>query len=150
MSARLLIVHHSPTANLTRLFDSVWAGATSPELHEVEVVGRSALEATVEDVLGADGYLLGTPANLGYMSGALKHFFDTIYEESLEVTANRPFGMWLHGHTDTDGAQLGIEKICRGLQWRLVQPPLSSLGPPTEHDLDACWELGAATAAHLL
>jgi multimeric flavodoxin WrbA len=27
-------------------------------------------------MLEADGYLLGSPANLGYMSGALKHYLD--------------------------------------------------------------------------
>jgi NAD(P)H-dependent FMN reductase len=42
------------------------------------VVIRPALTAAAADVLAADGYLLGTPANIGYMSGALKHFFCSV------------------------------------------------------------------------
>jgi len=148
--ARLLIVHHSPSPNLMQLTDQVIAGASAPELVGVEVIIRAALEATADDVVGADGYLLGTPANLGYMSGALKHFFDTTYNQSLDVTRGRPYGLWLHGESDTEGARLGIDKIVTGLQWRRVQDPLSIIGPPEPSDLEACWELGAATAATLL
>ncbi|MGZ4717807.1 MAG: flavodoxin family protein, partial [Acidimicrobiales bacterium] len=75
----LLIVHHTPSPSTHALLDAVRAGATDPQIVGVEVVVRAALEATASDVLAADGYLLGTPANLGYMSGALKHFFDQIY-----------------------------------------------------------------------
>jgi multimeric flavodoxin WrbA len=32
------------------------------------------LAATLPDMLNADGYLFGTTANFGYMSGALKHY----------------------------------------------------------------------------
>ena len=80
--ARLLIVHHSPTPNLQRITDAVVGGASDEEIAGVEVVVRPALEANAEDVLAADGYLLGTSANFGYMSGALKHFFDTIFLEA--------------------------------------------------------------------
>jgi len=86
------------------LTDAVLTGARHPDIDGVEVIVLPALEAGVEDVLQADGYLLGTPANLGYMSGALKHFFDTIYNDCLDTTAGRPFGFWLHGGTDTTGA----------------------------------------------
>ena len=72
--ARLLIVHHTPTATVRALADAVVAGAHDDAIAGVEVVVRAALEARVDDVLAADGYLLGTPANFGYMSGALKHF----------------------------------------------------------------------------
>ena len=77
----LLVVHHSPT-RCCALTDAVVAGAHDEAIEGVEVVVRPALEATADDVLAADGYLLGTTANFGYMSGALKHFFDTIFLEA--------------------------------------------------------------------
>lgn len=131
------------------MFESVMSGATTPEISGVDVRSVAALNATAADVLGADGYLLGTPANLGYMSGALKHFFDTIYYPCLDATAGRPYGMWLHGENDTDGARLAVEKIVTGLGWKLAQQPLVVLGAPSTADLEACWELGASVAAQL-
>jgi multimeric flavodoxin WrbA len=100
-------------------------------------------------VLGADGYLLGTPANLGYMSGALKHFFDQIYYPCLEATQRRPYGVYVHGNEDTTGAVRAIETITTGLQWERAQEPVAVLGQPTREHLEACWELGAAIAAGL-
>ena len=47
------------------LLESVVAGGHEDAIEGVEVVARPALEATAEDVLAADGYLLGTPANFG-------------------------------------------------------------------------------------
>jgi len=148
--ARLLIVHHSPTPTLRALCDAVLAGATADGIVGVDVVLRPALEAQTADVLASDGYLLGTPANLGYMSGALKHFFDTTYNDALDLTAGRPFGLWVHGESDTTGAIAGIERITTGLRWRPAQAPLSLIGPPSADDLEAAWELGAAVAAWLM
>src|SRR3954449_4749937 len=86
--ARLLVVHHSPTPTAQSLTDAVLAGAHDDAIEGVEVVVRPALEANADDVLGADGYLLGTTANFGYMSGALKHFFDTIFLEAGGALSN--------------------------------------------------------------
>src|SRR5689334_18567793 len=74
--SRLLVVHHSPTATMRSLTDAVLAGARDDALDGVEVVEREALSATADDVLDADGLVLGSTANFGYMAGALKHFFD--------------------------------------------------------------------------
>ena len=131
------------------LLEAVKAGATDPQITGVELVTRAALVATASDVLEADGYVLGTPANLGYMSGALKHFFDQIYYPCLEATVRRPYGIYLHGNSDTTGALRGVETIVTGLQWRLAHEQVSVVGDPTRPDLDACWELGAALAAGL-
>lgn len=146
---RLLIVHHSPSATLERMLACVVDGASTDGLEAVDLTVRPALAATADDALGADGYVLGTPANLGYMSGALKHFFDTTYDECLGETRGRPYGLYLHGRTDTDGAQLAIERIVTGLEWRLAQAPVSHLGPLDDAAEETCWELGAAVAATL-
>jgi len=72
----LLIVHHTPSPAMQAMLEAVLAGARDEAIEGVDVVVRPALTSTAVDVLAADGYLLGTPANIGYMSGALKHFFD--------------------------------------------------------------------------
>ena len=148
--ARLLIVHHTPSPALHAMFDAVRTGASDDQIEGVEVVERPALVATPVDVLEADGYVLGTPANLGYMSGALKHFFDLVYYPCLESTTHRPYGVFVHGNDDTAGALAAIEKITTGLQWQLAQAPVSVVGHPEKSDLEACWELGAAVAAGLM
>ena len=98
------------------------------------MVVRPALTASVVEALEADGFLLGTPANIGYISGALKHFFDTVYYPCLEATKGRPYAAYLHGNLGTEGAQRAIEAITAGLQWRAVAPILSIAGSPTKAD----------------
>jgi multimeric flavodoxin WrbA len=149
MAVTLLHVHHTTSPSVHAMFDAVQSGATDPQIEGVDVVTRAALQASVSDTLAADGYLLGTPANLGYMSGALKHFFDQIYYPCLEATIGRPFGVYVHGNSDTTGALRAIEVVTTGLRWRGVQAPVSVIGAPTSADLEACWELGASVAAGL-
>jgi hypothetical protein len=145
----LLIVHHTSSPTLHTMFEAVMAGATDRSIEGVAVVARPALAATAVDVLGADGYILGTPANLGYMSGALKHFFDLIYYPCLSATVRRPFGVYIHGNSDTTGARRGIEKITTGLEWKLAQEPVLVVGEPTPEQIEECQELGGAMAAGL-
>ena len=115
MSKTLLVVHHTPSPGTRELLEAVLAGTHDPDIEGVEVEVRPALAATVPDMLDADGYLFGTTANFGYMSGALKHFFDTVYYPSLDHVAGRPYGLWVHGNNDTVGAAAAVEKIATGL-----------------------------------
>jgi len=119
-------------------------------LSGVELIERAALSATASDVLGADAYLLGSPVNLGYLSGALKHFFDQIYYPCRRVTQNRPFGAYLHGNEEATGAVRAIESITTGLGWRRVHPTLVVNGRPSAGEIAACRELGAVVAAHVI
>ena len=130
--------------------DAVIDGARDPAIGNVEVVIRAALVANAIDVLEADAYILGTPANLGSISGALKHFFDQIYYPCLEATVRRPYGLYVHGNNDTAGAVAAVERITTGLKWRQAQNPVTVAGDVTPADLAACRELGAALAAQLM
>ena len=147
----LLIVHHTTSPALHSLLDAVMTGAREAQdpAAPVDVVARPALTATAVDVLEADAYILGTPANLGYMSGALKHFFDQVYYPCLEATARRLYACYVHGNNDTTGALRAIQTVTTGLSWELAQPPLQVVGAPSKADLEAAWELGAALAARL-
>jgi multimeric flavodoxin WrbA len=147
---RLLIAHHTPSPPTRALLEEVIAGTGEPELAEVEVIVKPALITTAVDILEADGYLLGTPANFGYMSGALKHMFDQIYYPCLDATAGRPLGIWVHGNDDTTGAVRAIRTLTTGLGWQLVAAPVEITGAPDRSSRAACHELGATVAAHLL
>ncbi|MFF8352550.1 flavodoxin family protein [Streptomyces chartreusis] len=146
----LLIVHHTPSPNCQAMLENVVSGATAPEIEGVDVVRRAALSATASDVLDADAYLLGTPANLGYISGALKHFFDQIYYPCLDATRGRPFGYYVHGGSDVTGAVRAVDAITTGLAWQRAAQPVKVTGEPGKADIEACWELGATLAAGLM
>lgn len=147
--ATLLIVHHTPSPNCQALLEAVLAGATADGIEGVRVERRPALAATASDVLAADGFLLGTPANLGYMSGALKHFFDQIYYPCLDATRGRPFGYYVHGGNDVTGAVRAVDSVTTGLGWRRAAATVEVTGEPAKADIEACWELGATLAAGL-
>lgn len=158
--ARLLIVHHAPTPTVRALADAAVAGARDDRIEDVEVVVRPALEATAADVLAADGYLFGTPANFGYMSGALKHFFDKIFLDaggalSDDGSAGRgaggrkPFGLWVHGRYDTTGAVRSVLSIVGALPWTQAAEVLEVLGEVGEEEREAAYELGGTLAALL-
>jgi multimeric flavodoxin WrbA len=157
---RLVIVHHSPTETVRSLTDAVVAGANDDAIEGVEVVVRPALEASAGDVLGADGVLLGTTANFGYMSGALKHFFDTIFLEAGGALSDdgsaaaasggkKPFGLWVHGRYDTTGAVRSVLAIVGALPWTQAAEVLEVLGDVGEEERAAAYDLGGTLAALL-
>ncbi|MFD4294934.1 flavodoxin family protein [Rhodococcus sp. NPDC058505] len=146
----LLVVHHTPSPHCQEMFEAVVAGATDPEIEGVEVVRRAALAVTPLDMLEADGYLLGSPANLGYISGALKHAFDVCYYPILDSTRGRPFGLYLHGNEGTEGAERAVDSITAGLGWVRAAGNVIVSGKPSKAEVEACWELGATVAAQLM
>jgi multimeric flavodoxin WrbA len=163
----LLVVHHSPTRALQALTERVLAGTHDESIDGVEVVERAALDfatgaAGHEDLLGADGYVLGTTANFGYMSGALKHVFDSTFlqvggaldpsgapGDSAGQSSGRPFGLYVHGRYDTTGAVRSVLSITGALGWKQGYDVLEAMGDVDDADLDAAYELGGTIAALL-
>ncbi|MBB6121048.1 flavodoxin family protein [Nocardiopsis algeriensis] len=144
--ARLLIVHHTVSPATQELLEAVLEGARTDEVEGVEVLARPALAASVHDALTADAVVLGTPANIGYMSGALKHWFDGVYYPCLSAGRTVPWSLYVHGNSDTSGAVRAVESIAKGMGWRRHRPPVTVVGDPGAEDREACWELGAVSA----
>jgi multimeric flavodoxin WrbA len=146
----LLVVHHTASPATQQLLEAALDGTRAEGLEDVEVRVEPALGATAADVLAADGFLLGTPANIGYMSGGLKQFFDTVYYPTLTAKSGAPYGLYVHGNNDVQGAVRAVESIGKGMGWRRVHEPVTVVGAVTKEATEAVWELAATVAATLL
>jgi hypothetical protein len=145
----LLIVAHVPSPNTARLRDALVHGAMAPGIDGVVPRRLSPFDARPEDVRSAQGIILMTTENLGYMSGALKDFFDRIYYPCLDHTQGLPYALVIRAGHDGTGTRRGVETIVTGLRWRAVQEPLICRGEWQEAFLRQCEELGTAMAAGL-
>lgn len=143
---KLLVVVHSRSGGTQSLADAVVAGIREAGA-EPRVLGP--FDAGVDDVLWAEGLVLCTPAHFGYMSGALKDFFERVYRPLGARTVGRPWALVVKGESDVDGAVLSVERIVNGLGWKQVLPPVRAVGDVTDHQLAAAHELGATLAAGL-
>ncbi len=146
---RLLIVAHAPSPNTRRLLDAVVAGARHPDIAGVEVIAQSPFDTQPDHVLAAQAIVLGTTENLGYMSGALKDFFDRCYYPCLDQTQGLPYALYIRAGHDGTGTKRGVETIVTGLRWRAVQEPLICRGEFKEDFVPDCEELGTLMAAGL-
>jgi hypothetical protein len=146
---QLLIVAHVPSDNTRALRDAVVRGAENPDIAGVDVRALTPFEAGPSDVSAADAIILGTTENLGYMSGALKDFFDRTYYAVLEEKQGLPYALYIRAGHDGTGTRRGVETIITGLRWKEVQPPLICRGDYSPDFATQCEELGLAMAAAL-
>lgn len=146
---KLLIVMHAPSTNTRRIAEAILKGAQHPDIENVEARWLPPLEAKPEDVLSADAIILGTTENLGYMSGALKDFFDRCYYPAEQVKQGLPCGVLIRAGFDGTGTHRALNTILTGLRWREVQDTLLLKGDWQEDFLVQAEELGLAMAAGL-
>lgn len=145
----LLVVAHVPSPNTQGLLDAVMRGAGSGEIEGVAVEHIKPLDAVPEDVMRADGVILGTTENFGYMSGALKDFFDRTYYPCLEKTQGLPYALYIRAGLDGTGTRVAVTKITSGLRWKPIQEPLTFRGTFQAGWFEQCEELGMTMAAGL-
>ena len=148
-SKHLLIVYHSQSGATSSMADAVIKGAKNPDINGVEVQVRDALEASADDVLWADGLLLGTPENFGYMSGAIKYFLDRIYYPCEDKIDGMPYALFVCAGNDGTGAIKSITRILKGLAIKQIQEPVLIVGDVDNSQLIECEELGMIMAAGL-
>lgn len=145
----LLLVFHSKTGNTARLAEAVSKGAQHPDIAATELRVLAACDAGPEDLLWADGLMLGTPENFGYMSGALKDFLDRTYYEVEGQLQPLPYALFISAGNDGSGAVRAIERIVGGYPFVKIQNPIVAQGEVTDSHLRQCEELGTLFAAGL-
>lgn len=147
MSGKLLIIYHTQTGNTERLAQAVLMGAQ--EMDDVEVRFLRAFDADLEDLLWADGLLIGTPENFGYMSGAVKDFLDRTYYPAQGKVDGMPYSIFVSCGNDGSGAIFNIERIAKGYPFKSVIEPIICKGEVTDAALEQCKEMGMTMAAGL-
>lgn len=145
----LLIVYHTQTGNTRRLAEAVHKGATNELLEQVEVRFLIAADAGPDDLLWADGLLLGTPENFGYMSGGMKDFLDRTFYPVEGRILSLPYAVFISAGNDGTGALRAIRRIANGYPFREVQEPLLARGAVLDTHLKKAEELGMSLAAGL-
>ncbi|MCE2424331.1 MAG: NAD(P)H-dependent oxidoreductase [Pseudomonadales bacterium] len=145
----LLIVYHTMTGHTGAMAEAAYEGAIDPLVEDVEVRLKKAADAGPEDLLWANGLLLGTPENFGYMSGAMKDFLDRTFYPVEGKLQPLPYAMFISAGNDGRGALAAIRRIAGGYPFTEVQEPVIARGELEESNLEACRELGMALAAGL-
>ena len=143
----LLIVYHSQTGNTEKLAQAAHHGAGQEPDTRTRLV--RALEATLDDLRTCQGVLFGTPENFGYMSGALKDFFDRTFYPAQEYKLNLPYALFISAGNDGTNAVRQIDRILTGYPMRKVAEPIICRGAVTAEYLQQCEELGFTLAAGL-
>jgi multimeric flavodoxin WrbA len=143
----LLVIYHSQSGNTAQLANAIIQGCRA----EAEVDARlcRAFDAGLEDLLWADGLLLGTPENFGTMSGALKDFFDRTYYPAQPHEINLPYALFISAGNDGSGAVCQIDRIASGYPLKKIAPPLIVKGEINRDHLLECKEFGLSMAAGL-
>lgn len=146
---QLLIVFHAPSENTLKMMKAMEASISASGANEVNLVSKSPFDIEPKDVLSSDAVILGTTENLGYMSGALKDFFDRCYYPVLEEKQGLPVAAVVRAGHDGTGTCRALQTITTGLKWRWVQDILVCRGEWQETFLDQCSELAEAMAVAL-
>ena len=141
----LLIVYHTQTGHTRRMARGVLRGLR--RVADVDTRLKMALRAGLDDLLWADGLLLGTPENFGYMSGALKNFLDRTYYPAQGQISGLPYAVFISAGNDGTGALTSIERIARGYPFKPVADPIIARGELTAEILQRCEELGETMAS---
>jgi multimeric flavodoxin WrbA len=144
----LLVIYSSQSGRTADMVAAAIDGAAALA-DEVEVRALPGGDAGIDDLLWAEGLVIGSPENFGYMAGVIKDFFDRTYYPAQGRTNGLPYALVISAGNDGSGAVRAIERIALGYGWQKVSEPVIARGELDESALAACRELGQGLAAGL-
>ena len=150
---KILVVYDSKTGNTEKMAFAVAEGAK--QIKGVKVIVKRVEQASVEDFLGVDGIIMGSPTYYGQMSAKLKALID----ESVKIHGKLE-GKVGAAFTSSGGTATGAETTLLSiLQAMLVHGMIvqgrsddkhygaAAVGSPREKELEHCRELGKRVAS---
>jgi multimeric flavodoxin WrbA len=143
----LLIIYHTQSGNTGRLAEAVEQGAA--RRIDLIVKRQRAFDTTLQDLLDCQAVVFATAEYNGYMSGALKDFFDRTYEPARGHVTNKPYAIVISAGNDGTFAAQYIQRIARGYMLKLVADPIIVVGEVTGAAVTSCEELGEVLAEGL-
>jgi len=144
---KLLVVAHCPSPNTQSLINRINMPNNGDVSDGVNLCVVSPFSVDSQAITAADGILLFTPENFGYMSGALKDCFDRLYNPCQGLTQGKPYCLCVRAGLDGTGAVTSVERIVKGLEWKKAQAPLVLKGDyckAFEQQFDTYWQTMAA------
>ena len=131
---------------------AILSGAQSEDMPTIDARLMSPFDVDAETVLASDALILFTTENFGYMSGALKDFFERIYYPCLEQDRRnqaKPFALVIKAGLDGTGTDIAVHKITKGLKWKEVQSVTLCQGEFHDSFIQDCHTVGLTMAASL-
>jgi NAD(P)H dehydrogenase (quinone) len=137
-AVRILIAYHSRTGNTEKMAVAVREGAAS--VAGVEIVLRKVAEVSADDIVKADGIVLGTPVEWASLSAEAKRFIDRVGEALGKASAaygeGRTAAVFCTGGSPSNGQEMArMSAIAAFLAMRFVivggvnDEGFGSLGP---------------------
>ncbi|MCS6948644.1 MAG: NAD(P)H-dependent oxidoreductase [Steroidobacteraceae bacterium] len=146
---RVLLIYGGHAGGRTEKLTAAVRAGIERAGEPVELRAMPALQAGIDELLWADGLLIGTPEHFGYMSGAVKDFFDRTFYPAEGRTEGLPYALYVSAGNDGTGTVAAVTRIATGYRWRAIAEPIIVVGEPDERALERCAELGATMAAGL-
>ena len=150
--AKILVVYDSRTGNTEKMAFAVAEGVK--QISGIEVTVKKVNATNIEDLLSADGIIIGSPTYYGQMSAKLK----TLIDESVKIHGKLE-GKIGAAFTSSGGTATGAETTLLSiLQAMLVHGMIiqgsahdkhygaAAVGSPHEKELKSCQELGKKVA----
>ena len=139
----ILIVYHSQSGNTEAMAKAVAEGATQAG---ATVALKKAPDAGIDDLMGCDAVIFGTPNYFSYMAGMVKDFFDRVWATVRGKMENKPYAVFGSYGGGGMPAIESVEGICNGLGMKKAAESLGIQRTPTDENLKACQELGEKIA----
>jgi NAD(P)H dehydrogenase (quinone) len=145
---KILVVYDSKSGNTEKMAFAVSEGAK--QIKGVEAIIKKVEQTSLEDLLTADGIIMGSPTYYGQMSAKLKAFIDESVKIHGELEGKVGAAFTSSGGTAT-GAETTLLSILQAMlvHGMIVQGcsddkhyGVAAIGSPNEGELELCKELG--------